>query len=78
MRCSNAYSVPIAEQPTQEQVLEAARALDRDEFTRQDVADKLGTEVSEMQSGWKAAKQANRLEKVREEGGERHFRLLDK
>lgn len=67
----------MAEEATQEQVLEAARSLGQDEFTRQDVADELGTEVSAMQPSWKAAKQAGRLEKVREEGGKRHFRLVD-
>ena len=67
----------MAQEATQEQVLEAARSLDQDEFTRRDVADKLGTEISAMQPSWKAAKQAGRLEKVREEGGQRHFRLVD-
>ncbi len=67
----------MAKEATQEQVLEAARSLDRDEFTREDVAEELGTEVSAMKPGWKAAKQAGRLEKVREEGGKRHFRLVN-
>jgi hypothetical protein len=67
----------MAKEATQEQVLEAARSLDRDEFTREDVADELGIEVSAMQPSWKAAKQAGRLEKVREEGGKRHFRLVN-
>jgi hypothetical protein len=66
----------MAQEATQEEVLEAARSLG-DEFTREDVADKLGVEVSAMQPSWKAAKQAARLEKVREEGGKRYFRLGD-
>jgi hypothetical protein len=66
----------MAQEATQEEVLEAARSLG-DEFTRKDVADKLGTEVSAMQPSWKAAKQAGRLKKVRDEGGTRHFRLVD-
>ena len=65
----------MAEETTQEEVLAAARALGRDEFTREDVAEKLGTEVSTMQPGWKAAKQADRLEKVREADGKNYFRL---
>ena len=65
----------MAGETTQEEVLAAARALGRDEFTREDVAEKLGTEVSTMQPGWKAAKQADRLEKVREAGGTNYFRL---
>ena len=68
--------VPMAQEATQEEVLEAARSLGG-EFTREDVADKLDVEVSAMQPSWKAAKQAGRLEKVREEGGKRHFRLID-
>jgi hypothetical protein len=67
----------MAKEATQEQVLEAARSLGQDEFTRKDVADELGSEVSAMQPSWKAAKQAGRVEKVREEGGQRHFRLVD-
>lgn len=66
----------MAQEANQEQVLEAARSLGRDEFTRQEVADELGTDVSSMRASWKAAKQAGRLEKVREEGGKRHFRLV--
>jgi len=67
---------PMAQPATQEQVLEAARSLDRDEFTRDDVAEKLGLEISEMQPSWKAAKEAGQLQKV--EGGERLFRLRDR
>ena len=67
----------MAEDATQEQVLEAARSLEGDEFTREDVAEKLGTDVSEMRPGWKAAKQANRLEKVREDGDKRFFRVVE-
>lgn len=65
----------MAQPATQEQVLEAARALDRDEFTRDDVAKQLGLEISEMQPSWKAAKEAGQLQKV--EGGDRLFRLRD-
>ncbi len=62
---------------TQEQVLEAARSLGQDQFTRQDVADELGSDIAAMQPSWKAAKQAGRLEKVSDEGGKRYFRLVD-
>jgi len=66
----------MTEQATEDQVLEAARALD-DEFTREEVAGKLGVSVEQMQPSWKASKRAGRLEKVREEGGKRFFRLAD-
>jgi hypothetical protein len=67
----------MSDEATQEQVLEAARSLDRDEFTREDVAEKLGSDVAAMRPSWKAAKQAGRLEKVREDGDKRLFRLVD-
>jgi len=63
---------------TQEQVLEAARSLDRAEgFTREDVAAQLGLEVSEMRPSWKAAKEAGRIQRVSGSGGKRLFRLAD-
>ena len=67
--------VPIANEPTQEQVLEAARSLDGEDFSREDVAKKLGTEISAMQPSWKAVKQSGKLEKVSDEDGNRRFRL---
>lgn len=67
---------PMAEEATQDQVLEAARSLDGDQgFTREDVAAKLGVEVSEMRPSWKAAKEAGQLEKVSSDGDKRLFRL---
>ncbi len=65
----------MAQAPTQEQVVDAARSLGREEFTREDVAEKLGAEVSEMRPSWKAAKDAGDFEKVRNEDGKRLFRL---
>ena len=59
----------MAQEVTQEQVLEAARSLDRDEgFTREDVAKKLGVEISAMQPSWKAAKEADQLRKISSQG----------
>lgn len=60
---------------TQEQVLEAARSFGSEDFTREDVADKLGVDVESMQPSWKALKQDDQLEKVREEDGKRFFKL---
>lgn len=65
----------MTDSATQVQVLEAAKSLGKDEFTREDVADKLGMDVKQMQPSWKAAKQAGQLEKVRDEDGERLFRI---
>lgn len=63
---------------TEIQVLDAARSLGQDEFTREDVAAELGMEIKEMQPSWKAAKQAGTIEKVRSEDGNRLFRLQAK
>jgi DNA-binding MarR family transcriptional regulator len=67
----------MAETVTQEQVLDAIRSLG-EEFTRSDVAEKLGIEISAMQPSWKAVKEAGQIEKVRNEDGKRFFRLADK
>lgn len=60
---------------TQEQVMEAIRSLGSDEFTREDVAKKLGVEISAMRPGWKAAKEAGQIKKVPSDDEERTFRL---
>ena len=62
-------------EPTQDQVLDAARSLGKEEFTRDEVADKLGVEIAEMKPSWKAAKEAGKIEQVRNEGGTRYLRL---
>ena len=64
----------MAQSATEEQVLEAARSIDG-EFTRDDVAKKLGMEVSEMQPSWKAAKESGKFEKVSSGGGKGTFTL---
>ena len=61
-------------QPTQDEVLEAARSIGP-EFTREQVAEKLGVEVKEMRPSWKAAKEANQVEKVRTDGDNRYFSI---
>ena len=73
------YSVRMPQEATQEQVLEASRSLDRDDgFTREDVAEHLGLEISEMRPSWKAAKEAGKIQQVGSSGGKRLFRLADK
>lgn len=47
------------------------------EFTREDVAAKLGVEVSEMRPSWKALKESNQLKKVRTDGGKRYFSIKE-
>lgn len=65
----------MAKEVTEEQVLEAAGSLDGDEFTREQVAEKLGSEISDMRPSWKAAKDSGKLERVRNEDGQNYFKL---
>ena len=65
----------MAKAPTEEEVLDAARSLGREEFTREEVAEKLGAEISEMRPSWKAAKDAGKIEQVRNDDGTRYLRL---
>jgi hypothetical protein len=61
---------------TPDQVVTAAEGLDKDEFTREDLARKLGTDKPELSKGFRQARRAGRLDKVRDdEEGTGHFRL---
>jgi hypothetical protein len=64
---------------TGDQVVEAAQGLSQDEFTRADVAAKLGVDKTDLFQGFKAARKSGRVEKVRDdEQNMGHFRLSDK
>ena len=67
----------MANTSSEDQVMKAIRSFDG-EFTRADVAAKLGVDVSDMQKAWKVSKQAGEFEKVREEDGTRYFALKAK
>jgi hypothetical protein len=57
--------------------VQAAQSLDKQEFTRDDLAAKLGAKKSEFKEGFKAARQAGKLEKLREDkDGTGVFRLV--
>ena len=61
---------------TEDQVVEAAQQLGQDEFTRADVAEKLGVEKPDIKQAFVHAKKAGRLEKTRDdEENTGHFRL---
>jgi DNA-binding MarR family transcriptional regulator len=61
---------------TADQVVEAAQALGQEEFTRGDLAAKLGVEKTDIKPAFRTARQAGRLEKVRDdEDNTGHFRL---
>jgi DNA-binding transcriptional regulator LsrR (DeoR family) len=68
----------MAETITPDQVLEAAQGLDQEEFTRGDLAEKLGVEKPEIRKAFREARQSGRLEKVRDdEENTGWFRLTD-
>jgi hypothetical protein len=59
-----------------EQLIATARDLDGDEFTRAEVADRLGVRTQDLKDAMKSARQSGRLEKVREDDdGKGVFRL---
>jgi hypothetical protein len=66
----------MSENITADQVVEAAKELGQDEFTRGDLAAKLGVEKPDIKRAFRDARQAGRLDKVRDdEEGTGHFRL---
>jgi hypothetical protein len=61
---------------TEDQLISAARELEQDEFTRADVAARLGVPKPELKQAFVQARKAGRLEKVRDdESNTGHFRL---
>ena len=61
---------------TPDQVVAAAEGLGQAEFTRDELAHKLGVEQPEIRRGFRQARRAGRLDKVRDdEEGTGHFRL---
>ena len=61
---------------TPDQVVAAAEGLDKDDFTRADLAQKLGTDKPAISKGFRQARRAGRLDKVRDDQeGTGHFRL---
>jgi hypothetical protein len=68
----------VAENPTQDQVVQAAKALGKPEFTRAELAGQLGVQGAELREGFRAAKKAGQLQKARDDDdGTRYFRLAD-
>ena len=66
----------MAENITADQVVGAAKELGQEEFTRGDLAEKLGVEKTEIKKAFREARQAGRLEKVRDdEENTAYFRL---
>ena len=69
----------MAEQITSDQVVEAARALGKEEFSRPEIAAQLGVDKSEIRRAFRGARQAGRFEKTRDdEENTGYFRLTGK
>ena len=61
---------------TADQIVDAARELGQPEFTRGDVAAKLGVEKPELKKGFRVARRDGRLDKVRDDADNvAHFEL---
>jgi transcription initiation factor IIE alpha subunit len=61
-----------------DQVIATARDLEQPEFTRGDLAEKLGVEQPELRKGFRQARRAGRIDKVRDDDeGTGYFRLTD-
>jgi predicted DNA-binding protein (UPF0251 family) len=68
----------MAKTITPDQVVAAARDLDQAEFTRDDVAGKLGVKKPKFKDAFKSARESGRLEKVRDDvENVGHFRLTE-
>ena len=66
----------MPKQVTSDQVIAAAEGLGKAEFTRGDLAQKLGVEKPNFKRGFRQARKAGRLDKVRDDDkGTGHFRL---
>lgn len=66
----------MPQQITPDQLVHAARDLGQDEFTRGDLAAKLGVEKPDIKPAFREARQSGRLEKTRDdEENTGHFRL---
>jgi len=57
----------MAPEITADQVVDAARELGKDEFTREDLATKLGVEKQDIKPAFREARQGGRLEKTRDD-----------
>lgn len=51
---------------TEDQVIQGAAELGKEEFTRPELADKLGVKISDLKDAFKAARQSGRMKKIGE------------
>jgi len=68
----------MAKAITANQVISAARELGQPEFTRGDVAAKLGVEKPDLKKAFRVARREGQVDKVRDDADNvAHFRLTD-
>jgi hypothetical protein len=66
----------MEDQVTPERIVAAAAELDRDEFTRAELAEELGASDKDFKDAFKAARRSGRLKRVGErDDGKKVFRL---
>ena len=66
----------MAKTITPDQIVAAAEEVGDDEFTRGQLADKLGVKTTDLKQSFKAARESGRIEKVRDDDeGTGQFRL---
>ena len=67
----------MADTITEDQVVQAAKDLGKEEFTRLELAEKLGVDREELKPAFKSARENGRLERTDDEDddGKPHFRL---
>jgi DNA-binding transcriptional regulator LsrR (DeoR family) len=67
----------MAETVTSDQLAAAARGFEKDQFTRAELADKLGVQVSDIKQAVKEAREAGRIDWIGEnEEGKGLFRVI--
>jgi DNA-binding transcriptional regulator LsrR (DeoR family) len=57
----------MADKATADQIVTTARELGQAEFTREDIAKKLGVQKRELVKGFREARKSGRIEKVRDD-----------
>ncbi len=66
----------MAQEFSADQVVAAAKELDQDEFTREDIAGQLGVAKSDVKSGFNKARKTELIEKTRDDAENTgHFKL---
>ena len=69
----------MAKNITEDQLVATAQDLDQDQFTRADLAEKLGVDKTDLKDPFRQARRAGRLDKVGEDReGTGQFQLTDK